>query len=58
MKIKLKQKCNFLIKPSMMRDWYIIRESEKCYVISKNPDDEKGTYHLSKKYITEIMEAN
>ena len=39
-----------------MRGWFIIRETEKTYVISKDANS-KGTYNLSKKLITEIAEV-
>ena len=54
--IKLKQKYNFILKPSRMVNWFIIRETEKTYVISKDANS-KGTYNLSKKFITEIIEV-
>ena len=53
-------KVNFILKPSLLRNWIILRETKKCYVIAKRKPKihEKeyhvGAYHLSKKIVERI----
>jgi len=54
------KKINIYLKPSLLRGWYILRETAKCLVIAKRlprPREREvdvGAYHLSKKIIRKI----
>lgn len=52
---------NFILKPSLLRNWIILRETKKCYVIAKRKpekherDYDVGAYHLSKSIVVEVV---
>ena len=45
---------SFRLKPALMRDWIVVRETPRCLVVRKSGDSE-GRYHLSKKLIDEVI---
>lgn len=48
------KKVSFKIKPTYMRNWVVVDESDKCLHIKKETD-EKTRYYLSKKIILEVI---
>ena len=51
------KKVNILVRPSMMKDWIINRETERCLVLRKEGDTQ-DRYHLSKKIIIDIFKQD
>lgn len=45
------------MRPPVLRDWVIVRDSGKCLVLKKETD-KNARYHLSKKTILQIMPEN
>jgi hypothetical protein len=51
------KKVSFIMKPTLMRDWIIVKDTGKCLAIKKERD--KGVrYHLPKKCILDVYEMN
>lgn len=43
------------LKPKVLKGWYYIKETEKCYVLSKKENPKfKDLYYLPKKDVLEI----
>lgn len=50
------KKVTFGIKPTLMRDWIVVRETAKCLVLKK-PGDKMERCYLPKKIITQVVKV-
>jgi hypothetical protein len=64
-KIEVGTKVNLLMKPVLMREWIIVKETKKCYIVRKTWNNRYGMknylgdcHYIPKKDIAGIIEVS